>query len=166
MLLSPLGTTNGDSPDPIPLPPMAFTNTLWLGGFAHTLWLRRRRCVATWLAVDFHMHRWLPPIIPHQRCGRDGAAWRLDPLDFADLPPFCMPAGSFQTGPVRGPEEALSYVPPLDRLHLVQGVGAELTMLFCFVCAEGAIQCVDPEGVIVDDWQAVIDSNSDRLQML
>jgi hypothetical protein len=165
-LVSCVGICDPFVPQPFPMPALALSNALWLNSFANTLWGRRGRCVALWLILDCRSQRWSPPIIPRQSCGRDGAAWRLDPIDFEDLPSLCRPSGSFQSRLARGPEEAASSVPPLDGLHLVQCVGSNDWELYAFLRAEGLTRYVGREDVIVDDWQQAIDAHGDRLEIL
>lgn len=166
LTVAPVAGEGQASWEPFPMPPMALSNTIWLSSLTEAIWGRRGRCMATWLILDCRRRRWLPPVIPHQRCGPDGAARRIDPRDLADLPNFCRVGGSFQTRLAASPGEAGSSVPPLDGLHLVQGISPQGRVLYLFVHVNGVTQCVEPDGAIVDDWQEAIDAHHERLELL
>lgn len=152
--------------EPFPLPPMTVSNLTWLTSLGKAMWDRHRRCLATWLVLDCRRRRWAAPLIPQQRCAADGAAWRLERRDLADLPAGWRVAGSFQTRLTAGPGEAASSVPPVTGLHLVQDISPQNRTLYLFMHFDGITQYLDPTGAVLDDWQQAIDSHSHRLEII
>ena len=153
--------------EPFPFPPMTLSNLTWLTSLGKAMWDRHKRCLATWLILDCRQRFWVPPMIPHQRCGSDGAAWRADRRDLADLPAGYRVGGSFQTRLAAGLDEAASSVPSVNGFHLVQDMHPPQPMLYLFLHADGLTQCLEPSGgAVVDDWRQAIDFNSNRLEII
>ncbi len=165
-IVTPTNAAHQPACEPFPLPPMLLSNSIWLTSPTEAMWVRYSRCMAAWLILDCRQRCWAPPIIPRQRCGADGVSWRLKSQDLAELPSHFCVGGSFQSRVASGLDEASSCVPPLDGLHFVLGIMPQDRTLYTFGRADGICQCIEPTGVVIDDWQTALNVHSDRMELL
>src|SRR4051812_29103773 len=111
--------------EPFALPPIPLSMHCWLAGLGAEFRRRHRRCIAALLVLDCAQRRWLPPVLPSQACREEGASWTLDVGDVGPLPPNRRFAGSFQMRVGRDMTDAVSGVPQLDGVHVVQTVSRD-----------------------------------------
>lgn len=161
------GNAAGQPPlEPFILPPIALGNVVWLSSLTEAMYARHNRCMALWLVLNCRNPRWQRPIIPHQRCGTDGAAWRVEEGDLAELPPDCRVGGSFQMRLASGMEEASGSIPPIDGLHFVMGIEPNARTLYLFLRMDQRIECISHEQIVLNDWHRTLDDHHQRLEMI
>lgn len=155
----------GPTFDPFPLPPLPLSLHCWLTGLAAEFHRRHRRCLAALLLLDCEQRRWVQPLVPAQACGRDGAAWTLDPGNAPRPHVHRRVAGSFQTRDADDLFDAAGSVPQLDGLHLVQALmgKAPISVVFMFLHAEGETNIVAPDNVMHDDWDEALIEAAGRM---
>lgn len=96
------------------LPRLPLSLHCWMTGLSGEFLARHHRCLAALLVLDCQQQRWLPPVLPAQACGSDGASWTLDLGTDAPWPVHRRIGGSFQAR--RGVDviDAAGCVPQFD----------------------------------------------------
>lgn len=155
-----------DSPScsfsPFPFPFFPLSQSCWLTGLAEMFRQRHQRCLAALLVLQLESQQWTTPLLPTQRCSKDGASFRLLPSDYSELAPTCRVAGSFQSARFAGVSDLRALVPPFDGLHLVHCWSGSGFSKSYFLRIAGTLHDVLPEQVMFDDWRAFLHQYRDR----
>lgn len=160
----------GTSPPTLTLPAFPASTLTWLGDLGHAADQRHGICLAVLLLLDLNHQSWgIYP--PRQRPDRDGVSWCLDiptqppASESSGRPGGMLIAGSFQTTRLRLPDEMVSFVPPVDGLHLVGSLTADLGGAMAFLRMEGKLVQSSPSDLIYDDWNHRIEAVLNQLPL-
>jgi hypothetical protein len=152
--------------EPFPLPPFPLSQGIFLGQLAETFRCDSDRCIAAALTLHVRQRRWISPVIPHQRCERDGVSWSLHAADVEGFAPGTVIAGSFQSARGCGVDELLTRMPPLDGLHLAHSFDVDRWFVYAFLRVGGDVRVCEPKAVLEDDCRACIRAYHDRLELM
>jgi hypothetical protein len=152
--------------EPFPLPPFPLTQQIFLSQLAETFRCDSDRCIAAALTLHVPQRRWISPVIPHQRCQRDGVSWSLQTADVEGFAPGTVIAGSFQSARGCGVDELLARVPPLDGLHVAHSFDAGRWFVWVFVRVACEARVIEPPAMLENDCRACLHAHQDRLEFL
>jgi hypothetical protein len=147
---------------PFPLPRLPLSLHCWLTGLTAEFRRRHGRCLAALLMLDCRAGHWAQPVLPAQTCGADGAAWTLDPGG-ERVPAHHRVGGSFQMRRAADLIDACQTLPALDGLHIVQTLGGNRTLAYCFRHAGGESTVLTPEEALEDDWALALAEAAGRM---
>jgi hypothetical protein len=136
----------------------------WLTGLGAEFRRRHDRCLAALLVLDCNDQRWIPPLIPCQTCGGDGAAWTLE-LGEQSLATHHRIGGSFQMRQAADLMDAAQTVPSFDGLHVVQTLKEQQTTAYCFLYSDGEAGVLPAEQAFVDDWAEALSEAAGRMSI-
>jgi hypothetical protein len=142
------------------------SQTLWLGNIAEPFRALHDRCLALLLTMNVVERRWTGPMLPAQRCARDGAAWSIRPQDLLDWPTGTVIAGSFQSARDCSVDEFLARLPAVDGLHLFNSFSDGRWSLRIAMRVSGIVRALTPEVVFDDDCRAFLRAHHERLELV
>lgn len=148
---------------PFPVPQFPVSQLHWLSHLAKLFLTQQQRCVVVTLMLDAAQQKWVRPQIPTQRCGRDGACWSHDEDDYTGRPPAHLIGGSFQSAHVRSLDEAVSLVPAVDGMHLINNVHDEPSLVYVFAHHNGQAHAVEAGQFFINDVAYTLDQHRDQL---
>jgi len=161
--------------EPFSLPRLAHSQLSWMQTLGRRMFYNAGCCLGLSLTLDVAARVWTAPLVPFQRCRKDGVSWAFNPREMADLPPSWRLGGSFQTVDLgTDNEELAALVPPFDGLHVVAVNKSEPQFVATFVrhsvpVFEGEVvhhvTAVPWEQLVYDDWKLMLDHNAQRLQV-
>ncbi len=145
------------------LPPFPLSQSRWIAGLAEYV-KRRHHCgLAALLMLDVATQQWMPPLLPTQRCGTEGASFRLEPNDLQHLPMDLHIAGSFLMAAAGTLDEAQGLVPSFDGLHIIIESYQRPPSTHGFLRVQKQIHPWPVESLVYDDWRHYLHEHSSRL---
>jgi hypothetical protein len=132
-----------------------------------SFWHKHRRCLALVLMLDVKERYW-STVIPPQRSCRDSACWSAVRTDLPGILPSMVLLGSFQARMLGPKEEAIDCPPPHDGVHFVHciGIDPQISLVRCFLRAEGRTEEVSAADILVDDGHMSIEEALPRIQLV
>ena len=165
LIVYPPGDATSDSFHPFWFTCMPRSQSCWLQSLAEIFHRTYGKCIAVLLTLDCETHQWSAPVIPTQRCTRDGTIWVLRNEDFADMPPSRRVVGSCQSGVADGPEDIVARLPPHDGLHLFLRHSNHKWIKYWFLRIQGEVAFVPPTSVLADDGTTTFETPRQRVDL-
>lgn len=152
-------------PEPFAMPKVPKVLVDGLAMYCEMLRQRHERCAGILLLLEAKRREWTFRI-PAQRCSRMASCWSVLRRDVPDVPEDALLCGTFQSRVLNDGEGPADAVPPVDGAHFVMAVRADDRAVWSYLRCGGRTELVQPQVVLFDDLNALLEESLSRMKFV